>query len=292
MHQHLLIYTDLDGSLLDHHSYSYAAAVPALKQLEKNKIPIIPATSKTYEELLPLRVELNNQHPFIVENGAAIYVPKGYFRTEPPTHHLVSSYEKSEFNCYVFSKCRETWQSLLQHLSRFFPDEFITFAQLGTSGIQSSTGLSSTGAEKANSREFSEPLIWKSTEQRKQAFIAMLIEAGANVLQGGRFLNVTGNCDKGQALKWLSEYYKKDQKNEELISIAAGDSQNDVAMLEAANKAIIIRSPVAPSPLIRNPNQYQTQATGPEGWSEGIQHFTNLQTKNINTNTPDLHTER
>lgn len=292
MHQPLLIFTDLDGSLLDHHSYSYAPAIPTLQQLEKLKVPIIPTTSKTYEELLCLRKELNNQHPFIVENGAAIYVPKGYFQTAPPKHHLVSSYEKDEFDCYVFSKCRETWQSLLQHLSRFFPDEFITFSQLGPSGIQSSTGLSSADAEKANSREFSEPLIWKSTEQRKQAFIAMLIESGANVLQGGRFLNVTGNCDKGQALKWLSEYYKKEKKNDELISIAAGDSQNDVAMLDAADKAIIIRSPVAPSPLIRNPNKYQTQATGPEGWTEGIKYFTNLRSESTTTHTPDLYSKR
>lgn len=292
MHQSLLIYTDLDGSLLDHHSYSYAAAKPTLAGLEQQAVPIIPTTSKTYEELLPLRAELGNQHPFIVENGAAIYIPKGYFQTEPPKHLLASSYEKGEFECYVFSKSRGTWQSLLEHLSRFFPDEFITFTQLGTSGIKTSTGLSSIDAERANSREFSEPLIWKSTEQRKNAFIAMLIESGANVLQGGRFLNVTGNCDKGQALKWLSEYYKKDQNNDQLITIAAGDSHNDVAMLEAAEKAIIIRSPVAPSPQIRNPNQYQTQATGPEGWSEGVKHFTDLQLNSISTNTSDAHTER
>ena len=73
-----LIFTDMDGSLLDHHSYSFKPAVEMLDKLEIQGIPVIPITSKTKAELLPLRKQLNNSHPFIVENGAAIYIPRNY----------------------------------------------------------------------------------------------------------------------------------------------------------------------------------------------------------------------
>jgi hydroxymethylpyrimidine pyrophosphatase-like HAD family hydrolase len=63
----IVIYTDLDGSLLDHHSYSHAAADALLAELETQGIPVIPVSSKTRAELLQLRRQLDNRHPFIVD---------------------------------------------------------------------------------------------------------------------------------------------------------------------------------------------------------------------------------
>ena len=39
-----LVFTDLDGSLLDHHTYSYRDALPQLHRLEHRGIPVVPAT--------------------------------------------------------------------------------------------------------------------------------------------------------------------------------------------------------------------------------------------------------
>lgn len=66
---HLLVFTDLDGTLLDHHTYSWQPARPALERLDGLKIPLILCSSKTSPEMLGLRAELGNRHPFIVENG-------------------------------------------------------------------------------------------------------------------------------------------------------------------------------------------------------------------------------
>ena len=88
---HLLI-TDLDGSLLDHDDYSYDPAKPVLQLLEEMRIPVILASSKTCAEMLELRAELGNEHPFIVENGAAIYVPQRYFQKQPAGTELRDGY--------------------------------------------------------------------------------------------------------------------------------------------------------------------------------------------------------
>ena len=75
----LLVFTDLDGSLLDHDDYGFAAAQPALSQLRALHVPLVPATSKTLAELRALAQPLGLQHPLIVENGCAICLPDGYF---------------------------------------------------------------------------------------------------------------------------------------------------------------------------------------------------------------------
>ena len=75
----LLVFSDLDGSLLDERDYSYEPALPLISALRKNDIPLIFCTSKTRAEIEPLRTELNNTHPFISENGGAIYIPVEYF---------------------------------------------------------------------------------------------------------------------------------------------------------------------------------------------------------------------
>ena len=55
-----LVFTDMDGTLLDHHTYSFEAAKPTLMTLAHKGIPVIPTTSKTFAELQPLREKIVN----------------------------------------------------------------------------------------------------------------------------------------------------------------------------------------------------------------------------------------
>ena len=75
----LLVFTDLDGTLLDHESYSFEPALPALAVLKEKNIPLVLCTSKTRAEIELFRIQLKNIHPFISENGGAIFVPKGNY---------------------------------------------------------------------------------------------------------------------------------------------------------------------------------------------------------------------
>jgi predicted mannosyl-3-phosphoglycerate phosphatase (HAD superfamily) len=75
----LVVFTDLDGTLLDHQTYSFQAARPMINKLLRLGIPIVINTSKTRAEteILSRRLKLN--HPFIVENGGAVFIPEGCF---------------------------------------------------------------------------------------------------------------------------------------------------------------------------------------------------------------------
>ena len=83
MLENALVFSDLDGTLLDHHTYSFAAALPMLDKLKSQQIPVIPNTSKTFAELTEFTEQLDKDGPFIVENGAAIYIPIDFFKTQP-----------------------------------------------------------------------------------------------------------------------------------------------------------------------------------------------------------------
>lgn len=265
-----LIFTDLDGSLLDHHSYSFKPAVKMLEELEKRGIPVIPITSKTKAELLPLRKELKSVHPFIIENGAAIYIPKNYFSQQPKT-----SETSGQFWVIKNSVSRKTWLELLQENAAEFSGEYQTFdsvsKQQGVEGIADLTGLSSNMAALANQREFSEPVHWTGTSARKKLFIRKLKTLGATVLQGGRFLSIGGDTDKGRALLQLQNLYLQQAQQSSCETLAIGDSGNDISMLEQASSALIIKSDNhAPPELTRGSNCSISKQNGPRGWAAGV----------------------
>jgi len=64
-----IFFTDLDGTLLDHDTYSFEKAHQALEILRKKNIPLVLCTSKTRTEIGFYRKILKNSHPFISENG-------------------------------------------------------------------------------------------------------------------------------------------------------------------------------------------------------------------------------
>jgi mannosyl-3-phosphoglycerate phosphatase family protein len=260
-----LIFTDMDGTLLDHFSYSFEPAKDTLVTLEKNDIPVIPVSSKTKAELVHIRHELNNQHPFIIENGAAVYIPIDYFNTQPE-----DTVEEDGFWVKAFVDSRAAWQTKIASLSERFGHSFKTFEQIGVEGIIETTQLDYDAAVRASQRQYGEPVAWYGTEHQKHLFIDALTQQGAHILHGGRFMHVSGECNKGNALAWLAAQYQS-ERGLTVSTIAAGDSQNDEAMLNVADYAVIVKSPVHAAPqLHRTTPAYLTNETGPAGWVEGI----------------------
>jgi len=262
-----IIFTDLDGTLIDHFTYQSIAANQTLKQLKNANIPVILNTSKTLTELEIINLELKLTAPFIVENGAAVYIPTNTFKIQPvDTVHIGNYWVKS------FSLPRQHWLDLLSKHAQQFSQYYQGFSTLSESALSQVTGLSEEAAKRAKQRQYAEPIHWLGDKLTKEAFIDHLINLGANVVEGGRFIHVGDHCDKGQALIWLTERYQEHFDNCTISTIALGDGENDVAMLKAADIAVQVRSPVHEFPkLSRQYKTTQTQLFGPEGWTEAIQ---------------------
>lgn len=265
----LLIFTDLDGSLLDHHHYRHDEADELLSQLADAAIPVIPVSSKTRSEIERLRHSLNNAEPFICENGAAICIPVGYFSDQPAETAIEQQYWLK-----TFVKPRRHWLDMISTLKPQFGTDFTSFADAGIDGIIAMTGLDVHAAARAAHREYGEAIAWHGSPARQKLFIEALQKAGAQVLQGGRFLHVSGACDKGQALHWLLQQYQYFYPQKSWQTLAIGDSDNDIAMLQQADLALLIPSPVHGLPqLAERPGIYIAPHTGPRGWAAGVQEI-------------------
>jgi len=267
-----IIFTDLDGTLLDHQSYSYAPASELLSELQSRGIPVIPASSKTRAEILALREELQNDHPFIVENGAAVFVPTGYFPSQPP-----GTTEDDFFWIKSFSEPVAHWRGLLHSLAPQYGNCYTSFQQADVDGVMALTGLNRQQASLAQQRDYTEPLSWHGSDEQRLALIEELRAHGAVPQQGGRFLSIGGPCDKGTALIWLQEQYQRFAEDAIVHSLAAGDAPNDSAMLAASNIALVVRSPSHNPPQIhRSGFTLTTDQYGPMGWVEGVKRWLEL----------------
>ncbi|MBS3805764.1 MAG: HAD-IIB family hydrolase [Oleiphilaceae bacterium] len=263
----LVFFSDLDGTLLDHDTYDWSAAKPALEKLELEGLPVVLNSSKTAPEIQALRRALGNTDPYIVENGAAVIIPPAYFDSAAPRDSEKSS-DKDEI--IKFGAPRS---ELLKVLAELRQDgySFESFEDMTAEEVAQHTGLPPESARLAKQRLATEPLLWRDQEIDIPFFRKALEQRGLRLVRGGRFQHVMGAFDKAESMQMLMKRYRALYSGEKLISVALGDGPNDRRMLEQADIAIVIKS-AGPEPL-RLPDQHRVMYSGkkgPEGWNECV----------------------
>ena len=253
----LIVLTDLDGTLLDHHSYSFAAAEPALQRLREAGVPVVIVTSKTRAEVARLADRLESPHPYVLENGALVSMPEGYFAdTSSDLIRLSPSYE---------TLC--TWLAEQRTTHGY---QFRGFADMDAAAVAEVTGLSEADAALAKARDGSEPFLWDDTAEAL-ASLAEAIEAqGWRLMQGGRFYHLLGQTDKAFAAERVLSHYREIM-GEAITTMALGDSPNDLPLLQVADVAVVIRRHDGSWMQADVPGRkLQTDGIGPVGWNEAV----------------------
>ena len=252
-----IIVTDLDGTLLDHQTYSFAAAQPAMDWLAAQSYPLIINTSKTRAEILALQKTLKLSQPFVCENGAAIYLPE-------------TDDGKLSWRCQAFGLPCDQWWPAIKQLREDHDYPFTAFADWTIEKIVELTGLSKPQAALAKQREFTQPLHWQGSNKQLAQFDGQLAGLGLQLVQGGRFLSLQGRFDKRDAMQWLREYYQSAEQQTVTV-IALGDSANDERMLAAADIAVVIKSKQSAQLMVKGPKKIiRTEQEGPVGWQSAI----------------------
>ncbi len=256
MNKQIVVFSDLDATLLDHQSYRFEAANQALDKLKKCNIPLVLNSSKTKPEMQKIRHQLHNQHPYIVENGAALVIPADYFQNEMEEIINFSS----------------EYSSILTVLEELKAEgfQFRHFNTLTVREVSELTNLSETDAEMAKTRFGTEPLLWDDSEEKLAEFTMRLNEQQLKLIKGGRFYHVIGLFDKGKAVEYALGLYRDKYAPSKILSIGLGDSPNDIPMLEVVDIAIIIKSGRTSEMQLNNRNTIFSRLEGPAGWNQEI----------------------
>jgi len=257
----LVVFSDLDGTLLEHHTYSYEAARPALAELRRRGIPLVLCSSKTRAELLPLHAELGLNAPFIAENGGGVFAP---------ADSLLARGDG-------WQEAGEGWRMLpiglpvveVRRRLAGFQERFGArgFGQMSDAEVARLTGLSKAQATLARRREFNEPVLL-ADEARSQEFAAAAQEAGLPAVRGGRFWHLLGGGDKGKAVRLLIIFYAK--RDPALVSLALGDAPNDLSMLAAVNRPVLVARPDGSHAPLELAGLRREPLPGPAGFNQAV----------------------
>ncbi|MCM8539573.1 MAG: HAD-IIB family hydrolase [Lentisphaeraceae bacterium] len=252
----LIFYTDLDGTLLNHDNYCWKEAESQINELKRLKIPIVFNTSKTLKEVQTLQLETGIHDPFVIENGGAVWIPQSYFAGEAG-------------RIIILGKDIQTILESIEPLRSEF--SFESYSQMSIQRISELTGLSIDDASLSSQRICSEPFVWNDSEEKLTLFTQKLKEMDFDILKGGRFYHIIGFSGKGDALKFINDKYKDHFPDQEIYSIALGDSPNDLSMLEVADLAVVIPRAdgncISPS----NENTIIADYKGAKGWSQAAE---------------------
>ncbi|MBL7250658.1 HAD-IIB family hydrolase [Alloalcanivorax sp. C16-2] len=263
----LLVFTDLDGSLLDHHDYDWSPAAPWLERLAAAGAAVIPVTSKTRAELTALRRELGLAGtPFVAENGAVIGLPTTWRRPDDPP---------ADVDDLTLLTPGDDAASLAGRLHRLAAEQDAPvrlLSELNDAEVAELTGLSPSEAALARRREGSQPLIWDGDEPGWRRFCMALQRDGLTVTRGGRFHHVMGHVDKGRAVRWLAERFRALHRVRP-ATLGLGDGPNDVPLLTASDRAVLIRGAHGLPVTVPHEHLYRTRHSGPRGWAEGLDHW-------------------
>jgi mannosyl-3-phosphoglycerate phosphatase len=267
---HYVVFTDLDGTLLDADTYSWAAATPALEALRVSGIPLVLVSSKTRAEIEPLRCRLQHRDPFIVENGGAVFVPQGLFAFPLERARTKSPYDVIELGLPYYML-----RDVLKQIEEAVETPLQGFGDLSVDGIMHMTGLSRTDASLAKMREYDEPYVLEGPPAVIEEVCRQIVMRGLRWTKGGRLYHLTGDNDKGKAVEILLRCYRKQQRlrcqSPRVESIGIGDSINDAPLLAVVDHPVLVQKPDGSfDPDIHLPQLIRAPGIGPVGWNAAI----------------------
>jgi mannosyl-3-phosphoglycerate phosphatase len=248
-----LLLTDLDGTLLDHHTYRPSPrAVSIIAEFARAGVSTIPVTSKTAAEVVELLPELRCSPWAVVEGGGAVVRPDG--RVEPTD-----------------ARGRDL---LIDALAAVAADGFEVRGahQMDPEEFASRTGLSLDRASRALDRHASEPFVFVGGDSQQGAMVSALRNRGVSVTRGGRFWHlqhsgVTKAVGAEKVLRLLGA-------PSGTPTAAVGDAWNDLPLLDWVDHGFLLGDVVAPEDVPAGVHRIAT--FGPAGFERAGEHFASL----------------
>ena len=267
----IIIFTDMDGTLLDHQTYTFSEAEEALRLIREKEVTLVLCSSKTRDEIEVYRKKLSNNEPFISENGGAIFIPEQYEGLKCKYDKIVNGYLIIEIGtdfktlADTFKRIKSSTGVDIKGINEFSTDEVVRL-----------TGLSEEEACLAVKREYSLPFIIKEGEKDAGIIKGAITSSGFTYTEGARFMHLMGANDKGKAVKILTDIFRENQPDVNITTAGLGDSLNDLPMLETVDRPFLVRKVLGNyDERIKVKDLVYADGIGPAGWNKAVTKLLN-----------------
>ena len=231
----ILIFTDLDGSLLNRDNFEFGSIKNFIKELLSHDIFIIPNSSKTAKEITNFNEELEEKLPYIAENGSSIH-----------DLNLINSNFPEKIT-----------------LSR----EISELLEIFKKNVPNNLKIKCKFLNDLTKRDYTVPFKFEGNKNQKEKLQKFIKSSGLTMQKGGRIINLCDKVSKSQAMKNVIKVFKK-VSNEKLITIAVGDNFNDLDMLRNSDFPCLVFNDKFTLEKININNCIVSKKPAPEGWQE------------------------
>ena len=251
----ILIFTDLDGSLLNRDNFEFGSIKNFIKELLSHDIFIIPNSSKTAKEITNFNDELEEKLPYIAENGSSIH-DLNLINSNFP-EKITLSREIGEL-LEIFQK---NVPNNLKIKCKFLKD-LTKKEQLNI------LGLPADKVKFAIKRDYTLPFKFEGNKNQKEKLQKFIKSSGLTIQEGGRIINL---CDKVSKVKAMNRVVKILKKTEGIVkTIGVGDNYNDLEMLKNSDFPCLVFNDKFLLDTININNCIVSKNLAPNGWQEVV----------------------
>lgn len=221
----LVVFSDVEGLLPDP-ARSTALDVHPLRDGASRGLPLVICSTRTRAEIEDVHRQLGVSHPFVAENGAALFVPIGYFGAPPAGARRIARYDVVEFGppydhvADAVVRCAAACSVAV-----------VGFRQMTAAEIAGAFGVTESAARRAKRREYGEPFRIVNGDTRARRRLARALEDEGLALTAGDRFDLAGPLgDEGLAIALARDLYFRAVG--QIITVGFGDRLRDAALLQ------------------------------------------------------------
>lgn len=224
----------INADIFGNHTDDLEKIALTLIPIKEADIPILLYSQRTYDEMIWLCGELAIHHPFVVENGGALYVPNNYYKLDLKNFTVVEEHHQM-----TFGSTRSTIENITDKLAK------VTGVTLDND-IQSPLDLADYWdielfeAERIMSRGFSQ-MITKTEDvsELSDMFRHLVAQQGLQIMDSEKAYYI-GNFETIEPIRYWIDYLKSQYDDLQVFTLS--NIAADKAILALGDEAFLLKN--------------------------------------------------
>jgi D-glycerate 3-kinase len=197
--------------------------------LDHEAIPAVWLTSRSRLQFDDARRKHAHTHPFIAEDGCAVYLPEDYFHLRPSSDPSrtkdTATVRLGRFTCIPIAQALPAAADALQALSEEMGVPVVTLRSLSPRELVQNTGLPQREADLSRQRDFDELFFFAgASDQEVEGFLTQGRQQGLQFRKHGVLWSVAIGASVQRCIRELARLYDRALRyHPHVVGIATSD---------------------------------------------------------------------